>query len=122
MKAVLCKQLGLPETLVVEDVPSPKPGPGQVVVSVKAAGVNFPDVLIIQGKYQFKPEPPFSPGGEVAGVIKALGEGLLANEVDSWMTGINSNVEGKQTRIVARYSGSAPAYRHRSLSRSRGAA
>ena len=54
MKAVLCKQLGLPDTLVVEDVPALKAGPGHVVVSVKAAGVNFPDVLIIQGKYQFK--------------------------------------------------------------------
>jgi NADPH2:quinone reductase len=76
VKAVLCKQLGPPETLVLEDVPSLKAGPGQVVVSVKAAGVNFPDVLIIQGKYQFKAEPPFSPGGEVAGVIKELGEGV----------------------------------------------
>jgi NADPH:quinone reductase len=76
MKAVLCKELGPPERLVVEQVPSPKPGKGQVVVSVKAAGVNFPDTLIIQGKYQFKPEPPFSPGGEVAGVIKELGEGV----------------------------------------------
>ncbi len=76
MKAVLCKELGPPEKLVVEQVPSPRPGKGQVVVSVKAAGVNFPDTLIIQGKYQFKPEPPFSPGGEVAGVIKELGEGV----------------------------------------------
>jgi NADPH2:quinone reductase len=76
MKAVLCKELGPPEKLVVEEVPSPKPGKGQVVVSVKAAGVNFPDTLIIQGKYQFKPEPPFSPGGEVAGVVKELGEGV----------------------------------------------
>ena len=76
MKAVLCKELGPPEKLVVEQVPSPMPGKGQIVVSVKAAGVNFPDTLIIQGKYQFKPEPPFSPGGEVAGVIKALGEGV----------------------------------------------
>lgn len=76
MKAVLCKELGPPEKLVVEEVPSLTPGKGQVVVSVKAAGVNFPDTLIIQGKYQFKPEPPFSPGGEVAGVIKALGEGV----------------------------------------------
>jgi NADPH2:quinone reductase len=76
LRAVLCKALGPPEKLVVEDVPSLKPGKGQVVVSVKAAGVNFPDVLIIQGKYQFKPEPPFSPGGEVAGVIKELGEGV----------------------------------------------
>ena len=76
MKAVLCKELGPPEKLVVEEVPSLKAGKGQVVVSVKAAGVNFPDTLIIQGKYQFKPEPPFSPGGEVAGVIKEVGEGV----------------------------------------------
>ena len=62
MKAVLCKVLGPPDKLVIEQVPSLRPGKGQVLVSVKAAGVNFPDTLIIQGKYQFKPEPPFSPG------------------------------------------------------------
>jgi NADPH:quinone reductase len=76
MKAVLCREYGPPEKLVVEDVASLKAGKGQVVVSVKAAGVNFPDTLIIQGKYQFKPEPPFSPGGEVAGVIKEVGDGV----------------------------------------------
>ena len=76
MKAVLCKELGMPEKLVVEEVPSPKAAQGQVVVSVKACGVNFPDTLIIQGKYQFKPELPFSPGGEVAGVVKEVGEGV----------------------------------------------
>ena len=76
MKAVLCKEYGLPGKLVVENVPSPKPATGQVVVSVKACGVNFPDTLIIQGKYQFKPEMPFSPGGEVAGVVKEIGEGV----------------------------------------------
>lgn len=76
MKAVLCRELGGPETLVVDDVPSLVPGNGQVVVAVEAAGVNFPDTLIIQGKYQFKPELPFSPGGEVAGIIKVLGEGV----------------------------------------------
>jgi len=76
MKAVLCKELGMPEKLVVEEVPSPKAAQGQVVVSVKACGVNFPDVLIIQGKYQFKPELPFSPGGEVAGIVKEVGEGV----------------------------------------------
>jgi NADPH:quinone reductase len=74
MKAVLCKAYGPPESLVVEDVPSPEPGPDEVVVSVKAAGVNFPDVLIIQNKYQLKPPLPFSPGSEVAGVVKAVGE------------------------------------------------
>jgi len=76
MKAVLCKEYGLPGKLVIEDIPSPKPASGQVVVSVKACGVNFPDTLIIQGKYQFKPEMPFSPGGEVAGVVKEIGEGV----------------------------------------------
>ncbi len=76
MKAVLCKELGMPEKLVVEEVPSPKAAQGQVVVGVKACGVNFPDTLIIQGKYQFKPELPFSPGGEVAGIVKEVGEGV----------------------------------------------
>ncbi len=76
MKAVLCKKYGPPDQLAVEQVPALTPGKGQVVVSVKAAGVNFPDTLIIQGKYQFKPEPPFSPGGEVAGIVKEVGEGV----------------------------------------------
>src|SRR5688572_17466945 len=76
MKAVLCKQYGPPESLTFEDVPSPRPGPGEVVISVKAASVNFPDVLIIQNKYQFKPPLPFSPGSELAGVVKEVGEGV----------------------------------------------
>jgi NADPH2:quinone reductase len=76
MKAVLCKAFGPPESLVVEEVISPDPGPGVVVVSVKAASVNFPDVLIIQNKYQFKPQLPFSPGSEVAGVVKTIGDGV----------------------------------------------
>jgi NADPH2:quinone reductase len=81
MKAVLSKVVGGPETLVVEDVPSPVAGPGQVVLSIKACGVNYPDVLIIQDMYQFKPARPFSPGGEVSGVIKAVGEGVTAVKV-----------------------------------------
>jgi NADPH2:quinone reductase len=76
MKAVLCKAHSSPESLVVEEVESPAPGPGQVVISVKAAGVNFPDTLIIQGKYQFQPPLPFSPGSEVAGIIKEVGTGV----------------------------------------------
>ena len=76
MRAVLCKELGLPEKLAVEEVPSPVAGKGQVTLSVQACGVNFPDTLIIQGKYQFKPELPFAPGGEVAGVVKEVGEGV----------------------------------------------
>src|SRR5213593_1266146 len=76
MKAVLCKQYGPPESLVIEDLPAQRPGPGEVVVSVKAASVNFPDVLIIQNKYQFKPPLPFSPGSELAGVVKEVGAGV----------------------------------------------
>ena len=76
MKAVLCKQYGPPESLVIEALPSPVPGPGEVVVAMKAASVNFPDVLIIQNKYQFKPPLPFSPGSELAGVVKAVGAGV----------------------------------------------
>lgn len=74
MKALLCKQHGLPDTLVLEDTPDPVPGAGEVVVDMKAAGVNFPDVLIIQNKYQFKPPLPFAPGAELAGVISAVGD------------------------------------------------
>jgi NADPH2:quinone reductase len=77
VKAVLCKAYGPPESLVVEDVPSPVAGPGEVVVTMKAASLNFPDVLIIQNKYQFKPALPFSPGSEVAGVVKAVGEDVI---------------------------------------------
>ncbi len=76
MKAVLCKQFGPPESLVVEELPSPSAGPGEVVVRVRAASLNFPDVLIIQNKYQFKPPLPFSPGSEMAGEVKAVGEGV----------------------------------------------
>jgi NADPH2:quinone reductase len=82
MKAVLCKQYGPPESLTLEELPSPRAGPGEVVVSVKAASVNFPDVLIIQNKYQFKPPLPFSPGSELAGVIKEVGA-----DVTGWRAG-----------------------------------
>ncbi len=74
MRAVLCKAYGPPETLVVEQLPSPTPGPAEAVVSVKAAGVNFPDVLIIENKYQLKPRLPFSPGSELAGIVSRVGD------------------------------------------------
>lgn len=76
MKAVLCKAYGPPDSLTVEEIESPKAGRGQAVVSVKACGVNFPDTLIIQGKYQFRPPMPFSPGSEIAGVVKEVGKGV----------------------------------------------
>jgi len=76
MKAVLCKEWGPPESLVIEDIPAREPGPGEVRIRVRAASVNFPDVLIIQNKYQFKPERPFSPGSEAAGDVIAVGAGV----------------------------------------------
>ncbi len=76
MRAVVCKQFGPPESLVVEEIPDPVAGPGQVVVDVRAAGVTFPDALVIEDAYQFKATPPFVPGGEVAGVVRELGEGV----------------------------------------------
>jgi NADPH2:quinone reductase len=76
MKAVVCKQFGPPETLAIEDLPPPKAAAGEVVVSVKAASLNFPDTLIIQNKYQIKPPLPFTPGSEMAGVVKEVGEGV----------------------------------------------
>src|SRR5688572_4346091 len=76
MKAVLCRAFGPPSSLTVEEVPGPQPGPGQVLIRVEACAVNFPDTLIIQGKYQTRPPFPFSPGGEVAGVVAGLGPGV----------------------------------------------
>ncbi|WP_184715483.1 NADPH:quinone oxidoreductase family protein [Caulobacter sp.] len=81
MKAVLSKVVGGPETLVLEELPDPVAGPGQVLINVKACGVNYPDVLIIEDKYQFKPQRPFAPGGEVSGVISAVGEGVTRFKV-----------------------------------------
>ncbi len=74
MKAVLCKAFGPAETLVLEEIASPEAKKNEVLLDVHAAGVNFPDTLIIEGKYQFKPPFPFSPGGEAAGVVTAVGE------------------------------------------------
>lgn len=81
MRALLCRELGPFDQLALETVPDPEPGPGEVLVAVRAAGVNFPDLLIVQGKYQVRPPLPFVPGGECAGVIEALGEGVEGLQV-----------------------------------------
>jgi len=81
MKAVLCKSFGMPEDLVLEDVPAPVAGRGEVLVEVHATALNFPDVLMIQGKYQSQPPMPFAPGGELAGVVAAVGEGVTRFKV-----------------------------------------
>ena len=81
MKAVLSKVTGGPETLVYEDVPALEAKPGTVVIAVKAVGINFPDVLMIEDKYQSKPLRPFAPGGEISGIVKSLGEGVTEVKV-----------------------------------------
>ncbi|TGD89739.1 NADPH:quinone oxidoreductase family protein [Mycolicibacterium sp. CH28] len=76
MRAVVCREFGTPEDLVLDELPDPTPGPGQVLVRVRAAAVNFPDVLLIAGKYQIKVPPPFIPGSEMAGEVLVAGEGV----------------------------------------------
>lgn len=76
MRALLSVEVGGPEALELSELPDPTPGPGQVLVAVKACAINYPDVLIIEDKYQFKPPRPFAPGGEIAGVVEAVGEGV----------------------------------------------
>jgi len=76
MRSLLSETPGGPETLVLRNIPAPQPCPGQVRIRVAACGINYPDVLIIEDRYQFKPPRPFAPGGEVAGTIDALGEGV----------------------------------------------
>ncbi len=81
MKALVCVEHGPPEKLVIQDLPTPEPGKGEVRIRMHAAGVNFPDALIIQNLYQFKPALPFSPGGEAAGVVDAVGDGVTRHKV-----------------------------------------
>jgi NADPH:quinone reductase len=76
MRAVRCHELIGPAGLRVDEMPEPQPGPGEVLIDVQAAGVNFPDVLLSHGKYQFKPDTPFIPGGEAAGLVRATGSGV----------------------------------------------
>ena len=81
MKALICNEFGSTKNLTLEEVKSPEPGAGQVLIDVHAAGINFPDVLTVQGKYQFKPSLPFTPGIEVSGVIKKVGKDVKMRKV-----------------------------------------
>lgn len=96
MKALLCKSHGPPSSLVLDDVPSPECGPHAVKIAVHAAGVNFPDALIIQGKYQFQPPLPFAPGGEVSGEVVEVGakvDGFCVGDRVLGLTGWNGFAE-----------------------------
>ncbi|HEX8382037.1 MAG TPA: NADPH:quinone oxidoreductase family protein [Sphingomonas sp.] len=91
MRALLSKAVGGPDTLELTELPDPTPGPGQVVVAVKACAINYPDVLIIEDKYQFKPPRPFAPGGEIAGVVEAVGDGVTGWKVGDRIMGTIGN-------------------------------
>ncbi|MBX7460793.1 NADPH:quinone oxidoreductase family protein [Qipengyuania huizhouensis] len=104
MKAVLSKETGGPETLVVEEVDTPTPGKGEVLIDVAACAINFPDTLIIRDMYQFKPPRPFAPGGEISGTIEALGEGVEGFAVgDKVICGVgNGGLQEKVAVAAAR--------------------
>ena len=87
MKAFLCKEFGPVDSHSVEEIEDPVAGPGQVVVDIKATGISFPDVLIVQGLYQFKPPFPFSPGSEISGVVSSVGEGVTMHKVGDRVMG-----------------------------------
>lgn len=99
MKALLSKAPGGPETLELSERPNPVAGPGELFIRVRACAINYPDVLVIEDKYQFRPERPFAPGGEVAGVVEAVGEG-----VEGWAVGdraIAYNSHGGLAEMIA---------------------
>jgi NADPH:quinone reductase len=101
MQAWFCETLSGPEGLVWKEVPTPEPGPGEVRIAVRAASLNFPDILIVQGKYQFKPALPFVPGSEYSGVVEALGEGVTQLKVGDAVAAMGSTGGFATHAIVA---------------------
>src|SRR5215204_5580067 len=81
MEALLSHEPGGPETLRIEELPDPQPGPGELLVRVRACSINYPDVLIIEDKYQLKPPRPFAPGSEIAGEVQQVGDGVEGGSV-----------------------------------------
>ena len=100
MKAMLSRDAGGPETLVLEEMPTPEPKKGHVRIRVRAAGLNFPDTLIIRDMYQMKPPRPFAPGGEVAGEVEALGEGVTSVAVGDRVLAL-TGFGGFATHVIA---------------------
>jgi NADPH:quinone reductase len=100
MKAALCKSLDGPESITIDDIPDPVAGPGQVVVRVKAAALNFLDTLTVRGKYQVKPDMPFSPASEFAGVVDSVGEGVATLKRGDRVTGYLSSGAAREKVVV----------------------
>ena len=100
MKAIVCKEFGPPENLVLEDVPDPVAGEGQVVIESHASTVTFPDALMIEDKYQFKAQLPFVPGGEAAGLVVEVGAGVQGLAVGDRVIGQSGLIGGFQERVV----------------------
>lgn len=101
MRAIRSREAGGPETLLLEDIPEPEPGPGEVLIAVRAAALNYPDLLLIQDLYQFRPPRPFTPGSEVAGVVAALGTGVTGLSVGDRVIGLAA-VGALADRMVVR--------------------
>jgi NADPH:quinone reductase len=101
MQAWFCETLSGPDGLLWKDVPTPQPGPGEVRIAIRAASLNFPDILIVQGKYQFKPALPFVPGSEYSGVVEALGEGVTQLKVGDAVAAMGSTGGFATHAIVA---------------------
>jgi NADPH:quinone reductase len=99
MKAILSVTRGGPETLVLRDVPEPVPGPGEVRVQVVSCAVNYPDLLIIDDRYQDRPQRPFSPGSEVAGIVDAIGTGIDGIRVGDRVFGTTGNQGGMAEKV-----------------------
>jgi NADPH:quinone reductase len=100
MKALLSTVVGGPETLVLTEIADPVAGPGELLIDVKACSVNFPDVLVIEDKYQFKPQRPFAPGNDISGVVAAIGEGVTSWKVGDRVLGSASGSGGMAEKAV----------------------
>src|SRR5437763_7476120 len=112
MKALISHEPGGPETLRLDEVPQPTAGPGEILVRVRACAINFPDVLIIEDKYQLKPQRPFAPGGEIAGEVLAAGEGVAGwNPGDRLIAALGFGGLAEQVIVPARAAIRLPAER-----------
>lgn len=104
MRAIVCREFGPPEKLVLEERPDPKPGPGELVIEARAATVTFPDALMIEDKYQFKAPVPFVPGGEAAGLVAEIGPGVTGFALGERVIGNTLLVGGFAEKVLVRAS------------------